>query len=170
MTAQTKPERALQILNEKLAAWPLHTGKASARFLKGSDTDISIGYFAKADSFIAQDATRFALNIMGKDCYLLAIEIVRAERGKGYGNQLYEILTRVAQELGCHRIIQTPSGWVVKDGVKVETRREYLERRGWLPWNKEEVHKELVNQAMAAIDEGIFKDVSTALQANEGKA
>lgn len=161
-------QRALDVLNEKLAAWPLHKGKAGANFLKGSDTDLWLGY--RTDEYPSQRhrTTNFDVNIINGTFYILWVNIPLAERGKGHGNQLYEILTQVAQDLGCHRIVQFPSGWAVIDGVQGETRRSYLERRGWLPWNKDEVHKELVDPAMASIDEGIFKDVSTALRANEG--
>lgn len=167
MTAQTRPERAVQVLNERLADWPLHTGEAKADFLTGADKDIWLTYRTTSRA-MARDTTHFDINILGNTFYLLWIEIDKAARGKGHGNQLYEILTQVAADLGCHRIVQFPSGWVVKDGVKGETRRSYLERRGWKPWGKEEMCKELTSPAVAAIDEGIFRDLHTALRANEG--
>lgn len=68
------------------------------------------------------------LNICGKICYLLSIEIPPVLRGQGYGHQLYAAMERLATAAGCTEIRQTPSGRTHKGG----TRREYLNRRGWI--------------------------------------
>jgi hypothetical protein len=71
--------------------------------------------------------------------YLLHIELEAALRGIGLGARLYELLTEIARELDCKRIVQTPSGWTPSG----ETRDAYLQRRGWLPLGNYEVYKPL---------------------------
>lgn len=77
---------------------------------------------------IPRGSTYLDINILGDVFYLLHIEVQREDRGKGYGNRLYEMLTDIAKNLGCRRIEQTPSGRTWRG----ETRASYLERRGWV--------------------------------------
>ncbi len=85
--------------------------------------DISLGYGTPR----YQDATYWDANVIGSKFYLLHIQIVREYRGKGHGAALYEIIERIAAELGCREVRQHPSGTTSAG----ETRRSYLERRGW---------------------------------------
>lgn len=137
-------QRALKVLNESLAAWPLHKGRARARFLKDSDTDLWLGYRTDECPSQRHGTTNFDVNIINGTFYILWVNIPLAERGKGHGDQLYQLLEEAAKKLGCHRIVQMPSGWAIIDGVKGETRRDYLLRRGWQPFGKGELQKILV--------------------------
>ncbi len=67
-------------------------------------------------------------NIYGGVFYLLSISIPQRRRGRGHGGALYKICEKIAADLGCHRIQQTPSGW----SMTGKSRRVYLHQRGWL--------------------------------------
>lgn len=69
----------------------------------------------------------FDLNVIGETCYLLDIEVGLDFRGNGHGAALYDTCERIARDLGCTRIEQTPSGWA--NGG--EPREDYLRRHGW---------------------------------------
>lgn len=66
--------------------------------------------------------------IQGNRFYLLSISIPPSMRNQGHGSSLYSVIERIAASLGCSEIRQTPSGWTPRG----ETRRAYLNRRGWL--------------------------------------
>ena len=78
-------------------------------------------------------APGFDLNLISGDLYLLSIMIAAGDRGKGHGAQLYDLIVQAGRELGCGRVIQTPSGHTPSG----ETRRSYLFRHGWLPMGQE---------------------------------
>lgn len=71
--------------------------------------------------------THADVNILDGVFYLLHIELRSEDRGRGVGEELYQLFEFAARCLKCRRIEQTPSGWT-KTG---ETRASYLERRGW---------------------------------------
>lgn len=85
------------------------------------------------------DEPRFSANVIDGVFYLLAIELPRSLRGQGHGSRLYEALVKIASELGCSRIEQTPSGW----SPNGETRAHWLERRGWIINDDGTAHKVL---------------------------
>jgi len=74
--------------------------------------------------WISSDTGRFDLQITNKVCYLLHIEIAEEHRHKGLGFLLYLLIEEIARELGCHTIVQTPSGWTDRNLTK--TRMEYV--------------------------------------------
>jgi GNAT superfamily N-acetyltransferase len=82
-----------------------------------------------------QGTTNFDINIHDKTLYILKVELEKIYRGKGYGEELYLVLEKVARDLGCTSIRQTPSGQTF--GGK--SRREYLLERGWKPEGDEVV-------------------------------
>lgn len=70
-------------------------------------------------------STGFHLNFEGDVCYLDYICLAESLRGNGIGALMYEAIERIAREMGCKRVIQTPSGFT-KTG---ETRRDYVKRK-----------------------------------------
>lgn len=64
-------------------------------------------------------------------CFLNSIEVREEERGKGMGHKLYLTCEEIARSLGCERLCQIPSGVIVVNGKFVETREDYLVRRGY---------------------------------------
>lgn len=81
---------------------------------------ISIGY-RTTKSQIPKNTTRFDLNLKENICYVLWVEIVESERGKGHGKALYKAIEDFAREYGCDRIRMNPSG-----RTKTRTRLDYL--------------------------------------------
>lgn len=92
--------------------------------------------FNRSSSYLYWDA-----NIIKQHFFLLAIRIPLGIRGKGYGQQLYERIELIAKDLGCKKIVQTPSGTTYKG----DTRYNYCIRHGWLDWGDgTQVYKDLV--------------------------
>jgi GNAT superfamily N-acetyltransferase len=73
-------------------------------------------------------SARWRAQIKGDVFYLLEIWIPQRRRHKGHGQALYEIMERIAADLACRQIRQTPSGWTARG----EDRVLYLERRDWV--------------------------------------
>lgn len=90
------------------------------------------------------NTTHFDLNFYWPNvCYLTYIELDRSQRGKGLGSKLYESVEKIAKKLGCTRLCQTPSGTIVIDGKFIETREDYLVRRGYKKLSDGQVEKKL---------------------------
>lgn len=87
----------------------------------------SINFLANSETISRIHSTHFDVNIIDDLFYLLSIQITKENRGKGLGLKLYNILEKIAKELNCNKIVQTPSGWT-KTG---ESRESYLMRKGW---------------------------------------
>ena len=94
-----------------------------------SQQKIAISFFnTESDSVLVCNAVaRWTANIIGDVFYLLSIHLPNGYRGKGYGDSLYMAVERIAADVGCRQIRQTPSG----NTSTGETRQSYLNRRGW---------------------------------------
>lgn len=86
-------------------------------------------------------AFRLSLHVSDELCYLLWIGLPQKHRGKGLGAKLYGIAEAIAEELGCSRIMQTPSGWIP---ATMETRYAYcLRKLGYVRFDASQVIKHL---------------------------
>jgi len=85
-----------------------------------------IGY-RTTEYFDPHGSTHFDVNVEGEIFYLLFIEVEPAERKKGHGSILYDVLEQIAAALGCTMLEMTPSGTTPRG----ESRAAYLERRGY---------------------------------------
>jgi GNAT superfamily N-acetyltransferase len=73
------------------------------------------------------DTTHCDINIDRDTFYVLSISLAKSLRGQGYGEMFYKALEAVARDIGCRRLVMTPSGKTVRG----ESRASYLERRGY---------------------------------------
>ncbi len=122
-----------QVVRRELSTWAMYRPRDEVIVHELASGRWFIGYQLRR-------ATNWEVNIEGDVFYLLSIRLSLDLRGSGLGSQLYGVIERIAAAAGCHRIQQTPSGWV-RTG---ETRMDYLKRRGWLVCDNEvEVYKDL---------------------------
>lgn len=113
------------VLKRNLLKWPpFEEGQLRLETLSRPD-HLWISFRTVAT--LIQHSTHFDVNVDGSTFYLLHIELEDRHRNKGLGSQLYQILEKVAQEIGCRVFEQTPSGWTPRG----ETRAAYLQRRGY---------------------------------------
>ncbi|MEK6847166.1 MAG: GNAT family N-acetyltransferase [Nanoarchaeota archaeon] len=84
-------------------------------------------------------STQCDLNIWGDICYALHRQIEPSQRGKGLGWMLYEAVHSFARAAGCRVVRCTPSGGPIINGRRTESRRDYLLRRGYIPFSDVEV-------------------------------
>jgi GNAT superfamily N-acetyltransferase len=149
-----------QQLREALADWPLYQEQdhVKARFLPApsyprTDTPVWVGYCQDPlpetglkpfypQTFFESSMRPHVLNLnvdpVEETCYLLEIAINRKQRGKGHGEELYQVVEQFAYNIGCREVRQTPSG-----GYGDRSRRDYLIDRGWEPFGDIEVRKVL---------------------------
>jgi len=117
-----------RITRRHLLRWPLYhqTHQTQVTSLKSG---VFIGYRTAANGFRGDPSgsTHFDVNVIGPMFFLLHIEVVKYNRGRGMGEKLYGVLTSIAAELQCSEIRQTPSGKTHTG----ESRMDYLLRRGW---------------------------------------
>lgn len=112
-----------------LQGWPLFEGPHCLSCCP-TETGYWLGYSSEGDfrpiqRFLGQG---FDLNVAHNGvCYLVHLRLREEQRGQGHGADLYERLVRLAGELGCATIQQTPSGSTPRG----ESRQDYLVRRGW---------------------------------------
>lgn len=119
-------ERGVEnVMRRRMIAWPLYRTDFVLFAIALENDGWSLGYSAPRPR--RPFGTYWDANIIKDVFYLLHIQIDKKLRGKGHGAQLYEIIERIAQELKCRRIVQHPSGATING----ETRRQYLNRRGW---------------------------------------
>lgn len=76
----------------------------------------------------------FSLNWCEAILYLIFIQVAPEHRGKGHGEQLYDLIVEFARRLGCKEVRQTPSG-----GWEGQSREAYLVKRGWFMVGNEAV-------------------------------
>ena len=136
MRSSRKPTDSLAISRGHLSAWPLYCDEHEV-LMRPLDHGHWLAYRTKPANH-PFGTTHWDANVIDTVFYLLHIELLSANRGKGYGNQLYEIIERIAADIGCTEIRQTPSGWTPRG----ESRMNYLCRRGWAR-DGEEVMKRL---------------------------
>ncbi len=114
--------------------------KVGAMFFDGSSDRLWVGYRTKwSSSREIMNSTHLDLNVMNDVFYLVSIGLDENERGKGLGWKLYETTHEIAKELGCAFVRTTPSGWSIKDGKKIQSRRDYLLKRGYVPVGERQV-------------------------------
>jgi len=95
-----------------------------------------IGYRAReCEDFDTVRETHFDLNLVEKICYLLSLGLEERYRGMGLGYKLIQSVIDTAENLGCKRVRTQPSGNLVNvnTGEKIETVRDYLLKRKWVP-------------------------------------
>lgn len=126
-------EKALDAARGEISKLPFDSGTSSLRSREIGDCRLWIGYSTGTKE------TYFHTNVDGDVLYLLTIQVAEHFRGRGYGDRLYDIVEDLAVDLGCREVRQTPSGWTTTK----ETRRSYLNRRGWID-DGAEVYKELI--------------------------
>lgn len=130
---------AYRIADGVMLTWDQNTGWIDVHVFE--EGKMWIGYRTTTNN--ARGTTRgttcWDVNVWGEDFYLIWIEVKAEDRGKGYGDQLYKLITEIARRMGCKRIIQNPSG----KSPQGETRRDYLLRRGWVPHGEDELMKAL---------------------------
>lgn len=93
-----------------------------------------IGYRPKGGGiFRTLGSTHFDLNVIRGIFYLVSIGLEKSQMGKGLGWKLYETTHQIAKDLG-HQFVRTrPSGWFIRENKLVESRRDYLLRKGYVP-------------------------------------
>lgn len=74
---------------------------------------------------------------------LNSIGVRKEERGQGTGSRLYLAAEDIARKLGCDVLTQIPSGIIVVNGNFIETREDYLLRRGYRKTEDGQVEKRL---------------------------
>jgi GNAT superfamily N-acetyltransferase len=105
-----------------------------------------IGYRTTAETLGSIDGTtHFDIQIIGNICYILWLELERDKRGTGDGWKLYETVHQFARDARMKSVRQTPSGGFIHGGKMIETRREYLLKRGYAPFGELEVELALGN-------------------------
>ncbi len=119
-------EEICDIVRTHLKEFPLFDESHSVLAHKISDDKFWIG-FRSANHRIPDGTTHFDINIEKSSCYLLYIEVVESERGKGHGKKLYHIIEDFAKALGCQNVQLTPSGWTSSG----RTRKEYMLSLGY---------------------------------------
>ncbi len=103
-------------------------------FIYKEHNNLWIGYRTRDRNILeTMNSTYFDLNVIGDICYLVEIALDKNERGKGLGWRLYEITHDIAKKLGCDSVRQTPSGGFIKDRKMIQSRRDYLLKRGYVP-------------------------------------
>lgn len=80
-----------------------------------------------------RESTHFDLNLWDQTCFINFITIDETLRGIGLGWQLYEAIHLFAKRQGCKQILETPSGGVYVNGKMVETRKDYMTKKGYEP-------------------------------------
>lgn len=128
-------DAACSIARGEMARWPAYRATDQIKVKRFDADKIFIGYNVDGGS----PGWYWTANVIDDVFYLLSIFLPHAMRGKGLGNQLYEIITDIAHELGCREIRQTPSGTTTTG----ESRLRYLIRRDWWPDGGQEVMKKL---------------------------
>jgi GNAT superfamily N-acetyltransferase len=98
-----------------------------------------VGYSSGDFTPRGRKGTNFDLNLVDDLCYITSIRLEECQRGKGFGWALYEAVHDFARKVGCEKVRETPSGWVVIDGKRIKTRREYMLSKGYVPFGSAEV-------------------------------
>ena len=98
------------------------------------ERDLWIGYRTKLGCGLEiMNSTHFDLNVQDGIFYLVSINLDRDERGKGFGWKLYQTSFSIARNLRFPFVRQTPSGGFFQNGEMIESRRDYLLRKGCVP-------------------------------------
>lgn len=86
-----------------------------------------------------QGQTAFDLNVIGRTCFILWLELDREYREQEHGTALLEAIEGMAAECGCDRVRLTPSG----ETPRGEARMEWFKRRGYERLTVAEVVKDI---------------------------
>lgn len=134
--------QALEVAERHMRSWRLFRTQRHTFTAKLMDCGKLYLDFANTDEMRCHDDSYafWKCNIDQGVFYLLSINIPQRRRGRGHGAALYKICEKIAADLGCHRIQQTPSGW----SMTGKLRRHYLHERGWIDFpGTSEVYKDL---------------------------
>ena len=128
-----------------LAKWPLYS---EDHFVETRDISggVWLGYSTTnlpRTTLSRVILTHFDVNLLKRVFFVLDICVEPQYRGKGHGDALYKVLESIAAEVGCHKIQMTASGWACKGKIRIETRMDYLLRRGYQKFNNIEVVKDV---------------------------
>jgi GNAT superfamily N-acetyltransferase len=115
-------EQVVELVRQRLRGWPLYSEEHTVSCVP-TKKGMCIGY--RTQTGFPMKTTYFDVEVQGKTFYVLHIEIVKSERGKGYGYDLYLRLESLARDLDCNEINMTPSGTTYKG----EQRGTYLKRK-----------------------------------------
>ena len=133
---------AIEVAERHMRSWKLFRKKKHTITAKMIDSGKLYLGFANTDEERSGDDSyaSWKANIYGGVFYLLSISIPQRRRGFGHGDALYKICEKIAADIGCERIQQTPSGWQMTGKL----RRRYLHERGWIDLpGTSEVYKDL---------------------------
>ncbi|MEK6908670.1 MAG: hypothetical protein AABX23_01315 [Nanoarchaeota archaeon] len=110
-----------------------------------SSNNLWIGYRTKWGSAIeVMENTHFDLNITAGIFYGVSLFLDQIQRGNGLGWRLYETTHEVAKKLGFEFIRRSPSGGFHRSGKLIESRRDYLLRRGYIPAGENQLDFRLI--------------------------
>lgn len=96
-------------LKDHLRKFPLYQESHSVSVVIKDET-IYVSYAPTPRSMINLDSTHFDLEIRGEVLDVLGFKIERSERRKGYGTKLQKVVEEFGREIGCKRVVRTPSG------------------------------------------------------------
>ena len=113
-------------MRRRMRRWKLFNPRGPLFAIRLENGDWSLGYASRRG--VHPKDTHWDANIIKGVFYLLRIQVAPMYRGRGDGAKLYELIEQLACDLGCTQIRQHPSGWTPTG----ETRKSYLERRGWI--------------------------------------
>ncbi len=110
-----------------LATWPAYVTTHHV-YVRQCDGYAYYGYVGN-DNWLPETSgvTRLDINVRGDTLYLLGIRLLPELRGKGLGRKLYEVVEELARQLGCSRVVQTPSGRTYSG----QSRADYLRKLGY---------------------------------------
>lgn len=127
-----KPDEISAMVRGILAAEFSQYGEADHVFaMKTEFCRYVIGYSSSSSWIEAEEGNAFMFSLEWSSnmevMYLNSIAIPTAFRGRWIGYELYQIVEKIARNLKCGKIIQTPSGWC--GGPEGGTRADYVVRR-----------------------------------------
>lgn len=129
-----------EIALKHLAKWPLYSENHEVKICDISG-GVWLGYSTTPTRL--PGVTCFDVNVRKGVFFVLDICVEPQHRGKGHGDALYKVLEAIAAEAGCSKVQMTASGWACKGEIRIETRMDYLLRRGYQKLGNIEVVKDI---------------------------
>ena len=136
-----KPEEAILVTRQCLRDnFPLYQEAHKVDSSLINSINLWIGYRTiVGNPFEILETTHFDVNVMGDICFLVAISLENQFRGKGLGWKLYESVHDIAKRIGCERVRTFPSGGFFEGRRMIESREDYLLKRGYVRTNGQQV-------------------------------
>ncbi len=111
MRIVTPAEYSLEMrMRKSLESFPLYRPSHWVLVCIEDSNHICIGYGPTPNRRINKGETIFDLEIKKRTCDILHFFISGDERRKGYGRRLYQTIEEFARNLGCRRLVTSPSG------------------------------------------------------------